>query len=226
MRKVPVLLLCLLVLGVGSAIADPLNITNISGVWVNPTGGMNLTGIGTSTVTWGDGVAPESGYVFAPGSDIIGVPLSTAFVLGEFTHNNAPIPAGTAITAIDLSFGFDTNGLPATVSATFNFLHDETPNSPGPPASDDIVTITTPPVNAMITVAGTQVYFFNLLGFSTDGGSTFSSMYSSPEGGNNSTFLYGIITERPQGVPEPGTLLLLCVGIGGLALALRRKTKV
>jgi len=218
MRKFPVLLFCFLAISIGSIFAAPLNISNISGLWINPTGGQNLTGVGTSSVTWGDGNAPDSGYIFAPGGNIT-APLAVPLFLGNFTHNNAPIPAGTAITAIDLNFGFNTNGVPNSISAVFNLLHNETPNSTGTsPADDDIVTISSPPLNANIVV-GTDSYFFNLLGFSQDGGNTYSSIYRSPEGGNNTTALYGMVTAQPQGVPEPATLLLLGTGIAVLPLA-------
>ena len=59
---------------------------------------------------------------------------------------------------------------PRRRAASSTFAHNETPNLTGTsPADDDIVTITAPIVNLPITV-GTDVYFFNLLGFSVDGG--------------------------------------------------------
>jgi hypothetical protein len=106
------------------------------------------------------------------------------------------------------------------VAAVFPFAHNETPNNTGTsPADDDIVTITTPLVNIPIVV-GTDVYYFNLLGFSTNGGGTFDSVFQSPEGSSNTATLYGQLTSDP--VPEPGVLTLLGVGLMLAARRLRR----
>ncbi|HEY7819618.1 MAG TPA: PEP-CTERM sorting domain-containing protein, partial [Vicinamibacteria bacterium] len=73
-----------------------------------------------------------------------------------------------------------------------------------------------------ITV-GTDTFFFNLLGFSTDGGLTFNNVFTSPEGGSNSASLYGQITLSP--IPEPVSLLLLTTGLAAVALSERRRRK-
>ena len=216
MRRFLFIVFCSLVFGIGSAHADALNLSNINGTWTNPVGGVNLTGVGTSVVTWGDGAAPDSGYTFGAGPNINGVTLNTPVFLGTFTHNNQPIPSGTAISAIDFNLSFNTNGTPVLISAVFDFLHNETSNLTGTsPADDDIVTITTPIVNVSIN-QGTDWYFFNLLGFSKDGGATFSNVYSSPEGGNNSAALYGRLTATA--VPAPSSLFLMSTALFGFAV--------
>jgi PEP-CTERM motif-containing protein len=201
------------------AIAGPIDLTNISGTWENSTGGTNVSGEGTNSITWGDGVAPDSGYLFEAALNILNAGIGVPLLMGEFTHFNEVIPVPN-LTGVDLHFGFDTNGAPASVSTLFPFAHNETPNNTGTsPADDDIVTITTPIVNVPILV-GTDLYFFNLLGFSTDGGVTFQSVFSSPEGGNNSALLFGQLTTEP--VPEPASLLLFGGALTAVAARLRR----
>src|SRR6185436_10747339 len=110
--------------------------------------------------------------------------------------------------------------VPGSVNTVFPFAHNETPNDTGSsPADDDIVTITTPIVNAPIMV-GTDLYFFNLLGFSTDGGATIENVFSSPEGGHNSAQLYGQLTS--ERVPEPASLLLFGAALTAVAARMRR----
>ena len=123
---------CALALAVGAmpASAGPIDLTNISGTWQNPVGGVAVSGEGTSSITWGDGVAPDSGYLFEPGAGIIGAGVGMPLLLGTFTHFNEVIPVPN-LTGVDLDFGFDTNGVPGSATGVFAFAHNETPNNTG-----------------------------------------------------------------------------------------------
>ena len=214
----------------GPEVAASLDITDIEGGWTNATGGSNIdidnvADQGTDTIMWGDGAPPESGYNFTPGVDMIGVALNDNILLGTFNHINVPIPSGTGISSVDYEIGFMTNGQPLSLSTSLMFDHNETSNAPGPPLSDDIVTVTAAALNSQI-VAGGDTFFFNLLGFSLDGGLTFSDTFSSPEGGTNTAHLYGIVTAAPMDeVPEPSQYALMLVGAFGLVAAQYRRKR-
>ena len=240
MKRICLLFAIVLALHGGSALAAPLNITNILGGWTGalPPGITdfdidNFAGQATDRVRWGDPLDFfQSGYNFTPGANIIGVPVGTPFLLGTFQHLNFPI-FGTALGSIDYNFSFTTNGTPNNLATTFHFVHDETSNSApcaagpeGPSVSicDDFVTISAANLNQLITV-GSDAYFFNLLGFSKNGGATINTEFQSTENGTTTAGLYGIVTSQPVGVPEPTTLLLLVSGLGGM-MVLRRARKI
>jgi hypothetical protein len=225
-------------LTVATTFADDLNITSILGQWQNsvPVAGVTINNVanqGQDTVRWGDSLGSgQSGYNFTPGPNLTPVTLNVPFLLGSFQHVNNPI-GGTSLVSIDYLLSFSTNGNPAGLATTFTFLHNETTNAgpcaagpEGPSLSicDDFVTVSTPLFNQNIVV-GPDNFFFNLIGFSKDGGVTTSNGFQSQEQATTSAGLYARVTSTPVGVPEPGVLSLLLTGLGALAFAARRLRK-
>ena len=233
MKKKILLATAMLAISAGVANADVVTIDTIVDNWQNAVGGggtvsyNNQLNPNADTVSWGGNLGNgQSSYVWDSNNTAFNVTTGTNFSLGQFTHNNKPIAAGTSITSVDLAFSVGTFEAPASLSATFQFSHDETPNSgtctyPSVTPCADRVTITNAFFNAPIVDNGGTNYFFTLLGFSIDGGNTISNQFVTQEGVANNAQLYAIITTAP--VPDGGaTLALLGGALMGLGM-LRRK---
>ncbi|MDK8464280.1 THxN family PEP-CTERM protein [Marinobacter sp. SS13-12] len=207
---------------VAPAFAMPvISVDSVSGVWSDAVGGTNVNYIdGGQEVRWGGGQPTQSGYRFdgsAPAA--FDVDINEEFDLGDFTHFNYQINAGTGVDSVllSISMAISVDGNPYATPLSFTFLHEETPNS-GNGCCDDIVSFESLVSSETFEVDG-ALYTLDLRGFSQEGGPTMEELITS-EGADNVAQLRGVFTK----VPEPGTLALLGLGLAGLGLSRRRKS--
>ena len=215
-------------------VASALTLSSVDGSWSNTIGGTGVIypvdvvvayGNGLEDqVLWGTGTGwGQSGLGFtgiAPPLSVFGI--GETFEIGQLQHFNNPILSGTAASSTDLTISLifsDPTGLAGTFD--FTFAIDETPNAPGPPDSDDIITFPSSYPDETFDIGGT-LYTLQLLGFGPDP-SNLIDQFQSPEGGTNSTLLFGQITTPSAPVPEPATMLLLGSGLVGLVGLGRKK---
>ena len=200
-----------------------LTITSVDGDWSNHVGGYDVkypNGVALSVpygnnsedqVRWGE---PATGEQSGLGFTGVAAPDKTIevdkpFDIGQLRHFNHPITLGTHCSSVDLGVTMVFDG-GDTGTFDFTFDIDETDNSPGPPASDDIIDFQSASTHQTVDIDGTT-YTLQLLGFGDTSSSLISSFRSS-EGRTNSTLLWGKITTHT--IPAPGAILLAGLGAG------------
>lgn len=197
-----------------------------SGIFINPTGpsGMTVTGVGTNNFTWGVGSPPSSleytGNTFAEDTDDV-------FSFGTLEYFNGAISGGTQADSVNLSVLLSLTS-PAGIIESFQYNMGliNTINTNDPNASADIVNLPSTIPNTFFTI-GSVDYTLEFMGFGVISGSGFTTIdnFHVLEGFTASAEMLGRITVAPTSVPEPGTLMLICMGaIGFMVKGKQRKS--
>ncbi|MBK4215484.1 THxN family PEP-CTERM protein [Paracoccus caeni] len=227
--------------------AATLTVTDISGAWSNVVGGqqVNINNGATSTVRWGTPTNAQSGYDFTPEGTPLDAAQDVDFTLGTFTHHNFPITAGTGISSasLDVTFKFYLGSDSSTIytrTSQFVFNHWETGNSDNPCAdggtegsgvningcADQVTAVTNPnSTDSFEIVDGniTRKYVFAVNGF--DIGDEFWTVENQT---NQATIKARFTYEeniQPAPIPLPAAAWMLMAGMGGLAMASRRRNR-
>lgn len=175
-------------------------------------------------MSWGEASTDNfSSYVQFDGVNF-STETNKLFDLGTLTYRNGTTYVdsnfdGDFSLSLNLSFT-----LPVVNQQTFSFLFNilNTPNNTGNPVLDgDRLRFSTAGISSQTFEYEGNDYTLQLMGFSTDGGSTIVQEFNSPEGETASAFLYGkIIAAVPVSIPEPVSLVSL--SLLGVYFAVRK----
>lgn len=227
----------------GPIAVEAATITSVSGTWTAAAPATAISGINSSTISWGKSTGQgKSSYNFS--SSI--TPRNTltpdegdVFVLGSFTHTNRPV-TGTTLTnaTLRLNVSVDIDGEYFSFWSDYAFAHEETLNQKpctyaGSSICDDRVTFSflDSSVPYLETTDGSK-YTFALDSFSLNmNGTQLVDAFQTKENKKNKAYLVGSFSvEAPApelpAVPVPAALPLLLGGMGIFgALGLRKRRK-
>ena len=227
-----------------------IDFTNITAQWFDVAGGTNVNFTGSNTsnaaVFWGSG-GNQSGYRFQAVAlpQLIVDPLTNTSAvtnIGQFTHYNLPINAGTSITGLKLKFTSDVlvnGGLFGTVNFIYAFNHFETPNGSDPCANGgandtginingcaDRVSVNFNQNSGAFSI-GNVDYALDVRGFLVN--STPAQLFWTQEDATNLAYVRGQVVLRStagnDGVPEPSTWATMIVGMGAVGAMMRRRRR-
>lgn len=201
-----------------------------SGSWIDPNTTENVVVDnndmnGAATIRWGEAFfvddTPSQFSFNGQGSDGDAgwmATLATPFLIGDFTYQNSvTLTQDTEFTGVDLSISLSiSNPIGLTQLSTFDFNVTNTPNLTGDDVLDgDIVTVVNSTSPESFSYLGND-YVLQLLGFSSDNGTTIRNDFSSPENGIAQAGIFAEITTLGAVVPEPSSFALLAMGLIGL----------
>lgn len=220
-----------------AASAITIDIDTVSGVWIayeadNGTPSAGPTGIGSSTLTWGEELNDQdkqSSYVFEGNAPSGPHNAGDVFNLGDFTHNNFTIrlPSITGATlkvTITGTADGDTEDVAFNLTSVFDFTHHETPNEPGPcelggdTPCPDLVEVDTNVANSTTITVDGEEYLFDVTGFLFNG-EMLESFLTEESQANTATLQARFVKAKLVDVPAPPVLLLLLSGLGMLGFA-------
>jgi len=158
-----------------------------------------------------DGIGSDGDEMWSAGDE-------EAFLIGNFSYRNGGTHNSYGIDGVDLIITLAiSDPLQNSDSYAFNFSIVNTQNIFGDPVADGDIVIAENLFSDTTFDYDGIAYTLELLGFSSDGGDTLRSDFSSPEGALADAGVYARITsDIPSGgepVPEPATFVLLACGL-------------
>ncbi|MDY6782045.1 MAG: THxN family PEP-CTERM protein [Cyanobacteriota bacterium] len=207
------------------ALSADFTISGSSGTWSNVVGGadikLNVPVGDENQIRWGVGAGEQSGLAFT-GVGVTEFDAGEIFKIGTLRHLNNGV--GEAATATDLGITLDflePGGLSKTFAFTFgiNETNNAGPLCPvGVPPCADIISFPSVFPSETFEFMG-KTFTLELVKFANSVNEPGTNQFISPEGGTNSTMLFGKVTgAKVTGVdvPEPGSILGLLF-LGGLS---------
>ena len=220
--------------------ADAITISKIEGTFSHAQGDdinslpalFNLNTVNNIPVAFGNGEEDQIRWGLAlPGDDQSGLGFTGAappdltvnideeFEIGQLRHFNTPILVLSGPLSVDLGITLEFSD-PVGVNQSFDFTFAivENNNALLPPGSDDVISFSSSFANETFDIGGVD-HTLELLGFKING--NLLKEFRSPEDSTSNA----VLVARINPVPEPSTMFLVALGLGGLMMSYPRKSK-